>query len=222
MKHQRIDQQRATKKLDAVVYDYIVEQIETGTLIEQQRLTEAAIARELGISRTPVRKAFRDLTAAGYLENIANVGVHVKRQPVDVKGFQERSEFLEKLFGYYLFSIESREIQFEPQTLEEVLQKMQPELAEPDTQFEQLSVEYFKAMLVYLANDYMKTAILKSVREIFLCEGQTAQILRASRRKLYEHLLTLTDYLAADDYRMARREMRILLNQMKLDMIEKS
>lgn len=212
----------AKAKLDTIVYDYVVEQIEMGVLLERQHLTEAAIAQDLGISRTPVRQAFNDLTAAGYLENITNVGVRVKRKPLDAKGFQERSEFLEKLLSYYLFTLENKEIPFENQTLEKIIQTMQRELTAKNNAFEQSSVEYFSALLAYIENDYMKKAILKSVREIFLCESRTAQILQSSRRMIVQHLITLSDYLAAGDYRHARREMRILFNQMKLDVIEKS
>lgn len=222
MERQKIQQRPSKEKLDSLVYDYIVEQIKSGVLLERQHLTESAIARTLGISRTPVRKAFRDLTAAGYLENIANVGVRVKRKPLDAKGFQERSEFLEKLLSYYLFTLENKEIQFENQSLEKIIQKMQLELPLKNSDFEKSCVQYFTALITYIENDYMKTAILKSIREIFLCESRTAMILQNSRRMIYEHLIALSDYLAENDYRYARREIRILFNQMKLDVIEKS
>ncbi len=222
MKLEQMDKEKKPRDLSQAVYDYMVEQIKSGELIEQQRITEYMIVKRLGVSRTPVRKAFRALAEDGYLENIENVGVHVKRQSFDKRGFQERAEFLEKLFAYYLFELERKEVRFDESQLEVVIQTMQNQLTENSKSFEESCVAYFRYLLEEISNSYMKTAMIKALQELFLKNDHFQRILKNSRRKIYESLITLSDQLAVDNYPMARREIRILLNQMKLDVIEKS
>lgn len=210
------------KKLDQEVYEYIVEQIKTGKLLERQRITEQEMVKDLRVSRTPVRKAFEALTQDGYLEDIENIGVHVKVKTVDTKGFQDRANFLEKLLNYYLFDIEKKEITFDKEELELILQRMKEEINQTEPLFERITILYFNELLKYIPNDYMKEAILKSLRELLLTEGLIAEILRKSRAMIHKQLMSLTKDLAESNYSLARREIRILLNQMKLDVIEKS
>src|SRR5690625_2175200 len=101
------------KKLDQVVYEYIVDGIENGDILEREHITEQYIADQLEISRTPVRKAFERLVTEEYLENIANVGVRVKSQKLTSLGFQNRMDFFERLANHYLFDLEKKEIIFE-------------------------------------------------------------------------------------------------------------
>ncbi|MDN6161163.1 MAG: GntR family transcriptional regulator [Atopostipes sp.] len=212
----------AKKNLDQKVYDTIVKRIEKGELVERQRITEAALKKDLGISRTPIRKALRALAEDDYLENIPNVGVHVKAMTLDVQGVEERANFLELLVNYYLYNLEKEEYEFDGAGLEKRIQTMHEEIQERDQAFEQSVFLYFQELLTALENNYMRGAILKAIRELFLIEGPLQEILQKNRRPLYEHLIHLADYLAADNYGHARREIRILFNQVKLDVIEKS
>lgn len=212
----------ARKNLDQKVYDEIVKRIEKGELIERQRITESALQKELGISRTPIRKALRALAEDDYLENVPNVGVHVKVKTLDVQGVQDRVNFLEPLINYYLYHLEKKEYIFDDAGLEKIIQKMHEEIQESGRTFEISVFLYFKELLRELENNYMREAILKAIRELFLTESSFQKIIQKSRRHLYESLIHLADYLAADDYGHARREVRILFNQVKLDVIEKS
>jgi len=49
----------------------------TGQLKPNQRLVEADLAQHLGISRTPIREAFRELTQIGLLVSVYHKGVRV-------------------------------------------------------------------------------------------------------------------------------------------------
>ena len=44
-----------------------------------QRLIEADLTRDLGVSRGPLREAFRKLTAEGLIESVPNKGAVVRR-----------------------------------------------------------------------------------------------------------------------------------------------
>lgn len=67
------------KTLKDHVYDHIEDQIRNGTLRPDQRINEAALCEELGISRTPVREALIQLAAEGILENNARKGFVLKK-----------------------------------------------------------------------------------------------------------------------------------------------
>ncbi|MDB6178696.1 GntR family transcriptional regulator [Paracoccus sp. Z330] len=63
--------------LAEVVADRIRARLTFGVLTPGQRLSEAALARDLGVSRNTLREAFRLLTKDGLLEHKTNRGVFV-------------------------------------------------------------------------------------------------------------------------------------------------
>lgn len=212
----------AKKKLDQQVYEFIIQKIEAGEFLEREHITEQEIVDELGISRTPIRKAFQYLTEDGYLENIENIGVHVKFKKMNAKGFQERTEFIEKLLSYYLFNIEKKETTFQIEELESILNQMSQQMGKSDCLFEKTVILYFKELLNQMNNNYIEGAIIKALRDLFISDNPIDKILKNIREKIYQHLIVLKDYLADSNYALARREVRILLNQMKLEVIEKT
>ncbi len=66
------------KSLKDIVYDYIAEKINDGSLTRDKRIDEQLICKELKISRTPVREALIQLTTEGYLENLPRRGFIVR------------------------------------------------------------------------------------------------------------------------------------------------
>jgi DNA-binding GntR family transcriptional regulator len=62
-----------------VVTDWILKGIHEGRYAPGQRLVEAEITQELGVSRGPLREAFRRLAADGILEIQAHRGAAVRR-----------------------------------------------------------------------------------------------------------------------------------------------
>ena len=58
----------------AKAYDEIRERIVDGRLAARTRLREQALAREIGVSRTPIREALRRLAADGFVELVPNAG----------------------------------------------------------------------------------------------------------------------------------------------------
>ncbi|MBQ1264241.1 MAG: GntR family transcriptional regulator [Oscillospiraceae bacterium] len=68
----------AVRTIQHQVYEIIKANISAGIYKPNQRLQEIDIATELNVSRSPVREAFRELTAEGLLEAFPNKGVYVK------------------------------------------------------------------------------------------------------------------------------------------------
>jgi len=65
------------------VYRHLRDQILNHTIMPSSRLVEAKIAKELGISRTPIREALHLLEKDGFVESIPRVGYIVKKLAQD-------------------------------------------------------------------------------------------------------------------------------------------
>ena len=65
------------KPLRELVFEAIREAIVDGTLEPGERLMEAQLAEDLGVSRTPVREAIRQLELAGFVVMIPRRGAYV-------------------------------------------------------------------------------------------------------------------------------------------------
>ena len=70
--------EKTGQPLSAGLYQKIQKDILSGELPDGSKLTESAICKRYGVSRTPVREAFRQLEADGLIENIPNRGAFVK------------------------------------------------------------------------------------------------------------------------------------------------
>lgn len=65
------------ESLRSRVFNHILEDILSGKYGEGQALVETKLAQEIGVSRTPVREAFRQLELDGLVTSIPNKGVVV-------------------------------------------------------------------------------------------------------------------------------------------------
>jgi DNA-binding GntR family transcriptional regulator len=65
------------------VYEHLRDQILNHSIETCSRLVEAQIAKEIGISRTPVREALHLLEKDGFIESVPRVGYYVKKLALD-------------------------------------------------------------------------------------------------------------------------------------------
>ena len=75
--------QLQSHSLPALVQQELEHMILTGELSPGAKLNEAALAEKLGVSRGPVREAFRALEQSGLVRLERNRGVHVRQVPVE-------------------------------------------------------------------------------------------------------------------------------------------
>lgn len=208
------------KKLDQVVYEYIVGRIEIGDLLVREHITEQYVANTLDISRTPVRKAFTRLVDEGYLEDIPNVGVRVKQQDITTADFQEQLDLFERLINFYLFDLEKKEIEFAVDKLTIQIERLKAAEAGQEIDFIKEELIFWEEVLKHNQNSYSKKILLKTLKDSICITGTIGEILEKSRPAIVKNLEQLVTYLAVGNYAYARREIRILLNQLKLNVIE--
>lgn len=211
----------AKKKLDQIVYENIVKKIENGELLEREHITEQNVANALEISRTPVRKAFDRLVYDDFLENIENVGVRVKMKALSPTDFQERMDLFERLINHYLFDLEKKEIAFDIETLLSLIDHMRTQTSGALYEFEESELAYWTEVLKYSENQYTKKIMQNILKECYFNEGEIYEVMKNSQSLKLKHFAQLTEYLNAENYPAARREIRILLNQLKLNILEK-
>jgi phosphonate utilization transcriptional regulator len=72
-----------TSSLASVVQGELERMILSGELAPGAKLTEMALAAQMGVSRGPLREAFRMLEEAGLLRTEKNRGVYVRDVPID-------------------------------------------------------------------------------------------------------------------------------------------
>ena len=71
---------RGKEPLLEKVYGYLRSAILSGNILPEGRLVEEVLARELGVSRTPVREALHKLEREGLIEHFPNRGFAVPRE----------------------------------------------------------------------------------------------------------------------------------------------
>lgn len=72
------DQKKENRSLTSLIFDKIREDILNDKYITGDKIVEAKLADELGVSRTPVREALKQLELDGLVDNIPNRGIVVK------------------------------------------------------------------------------------------------------------------------------------------------
>lgn len=73
-----LDQKKENRSLTSIIFEKIREDVLNGRYETGEKIVEAKLAEELGVSRTPVREALKQLELDGLVENIPNRGVIVK------------------------------------------------------------------------------------------------------------------------------------------------
>jgi len=90
--------QQAKASYAAEAADILRQTIVTGNLRPNERLIESAIAKKLGMSRTPVREALKQLEMQGYLSRLPNGGLVVTdHTPNQIRSLYEIREALETM-----------------------------------------------------------------------------------------------------------------------------
>lgn len=108
--------------LTVLVQREIERRILTGVLSAGERLSESALAADMGVSRGPVREAMRGLQQAGLVEIVANKGVIVRKI-----GYDEAVNLYDlrgSLFGFMCETLAKRRNDDQCSVLKDKLEEM--------------------------------------------------------------------------------------------------
>jgi phosphonate utilization transcriptional regulator len=153
--------------LASVVQGELERMILSGQLAPGARLTEMTLAAQLGVSRGPLREAFRMLGEAGLLRTEKNRGVFVRDIPIDeaVEIFDLRAamdEFVGRRLAEKITPAELKEVRGLVDQMEQAVK------ARDARQYHRLNLQ-FHDRLVELAGNRKLTAIYrKLIKELSL------------------------------------------------------
>lgn len=210
------------KKLEDTVYHYSINQISTKQWLPQTHITEIGLSEKLGISRTPIRQAFLRLEEEGYIVIEPNKGIRIQEKQISLQGFQEQLEFMELVMIDYLHFLQIREIQFNTDCLENTIDQINQVTDAKELEvFLTIEFDYLKGLFRYTKNSYTTSLFLDTFRSIKEQKNQDMkEYLQLSQSTKIKHFNQIVLFLKTDDYALARKEVRILINQLSLIAIQ--
>ena len=176
-----------------IVFEIIRNAVLDGRLEKRERIMETTIAEELGISRTPVREAFRMLETEGLIEYYPKTGTVVKGITLeDMEYIYDLREVLEGL-AVRKACVNSDEADIK--RLKDILVLMEEAIKIDDNErlfklhsdYNNIIIEASKnpRLIDYLTNLYEYIA---SFRKITLSENERKQISLKEHRKIVEYI----------------------------------
>lgn len=173
--------------LTGAVQQEIERLINVGELGPGDKLTEAALAERLGVSRGPVREAFRVLEEAGLVQLEKNRGVYVRQVPLGeaLEIFDLRA-MIEAHVGATLANNATEQQLKHLKKL--VLQMEQAVKVVDETTYYRLNIEFHEAMVSYTGNKKLISMYRKLTQELSLFR----------RRNFSDHGLLVT---SVDEHR---------------------
>lgn len=149
--------------LSEKVYKRIKEEIITHKLPPNSRLKEEQLAKELGVSRSPVREALRKLASEGFITLFPNRGAIINE--ISIKDVIEIYEIRGTLFGL-AGALSSQNISKKDlEKLEEIINKMQEVLIKGDTYNFSLLDEEFDNLILKTSRNKNLIEILKIIND---------------------------------------------------------
>ncbi len=156
-----------TNSLTMAVQQEVERAILAGEYAPGSKLNEAALALKLGVSRGPVREAFRMLDEAGLVRTEKNRGVFVRDIPIDeaIEIFELRAT-MEELVGRRLATGMTAQHQ---QETEAVVHAMEDAVTAGDSHaYHLLNLQFHDRLVEMAGNRKLATIYRKLVKEISL------------------------------------------------------
>lgn len=190
------------QSLPTLVQEELERMIMDGRLLPGEQLREVALAALLGVSRGPIREAFRGLEEKGLVSTVKNCGVFVRKlDPVEADQIYEVREALEALIGERV----SRHIDIEGiSALQTIVEQMAVAVAGADiNRYTALNFSFHDALARLSGNPKLHATYQRLVAELSLF-----------RRHTYVHdessmALSLAEHRAIFDAIVARQPQRV-------------
>lgn len=179
-----------TDSVKDTVFEHIYNGIKNGTIKSDETLSERSLAKELNVSRTPVREAFRRLEKYGLVETEPHRGVKVITFSADrVMQLYKVREVLEGLAARGLAENPNKE---SIRRLEKLLTKASEAVKDEDIELLSEINSQFHSELAHSTNNLYLIDIMKTLQShISIC--MTASLARTGRpfKNIEEHHLIL-------------------------------
>jgi DNA-binding GntR family transcriptional regulator len=169
----------------------------SGALPPGARLNEVALARQLGVSRGPVREAARAMERTGLVTVILNRGAFVRTLSIDEA--MQIYELNSVLFGYAASRLAVACTGEQAMTLRSLLEQMDQAIAagERDAFFADNN-RFHERILAFSGNAAMEKTYLDHTRKLLLLRRRSFDRAGSMTESNHEHHLLLDSILAGD------------------------
>ena len=196
--------------LTSAVQQALERMITLGELAPGDKLNEASLAERLGVSRGPVREAFRMLEEAGLLTLKKNRGVYVRQVPLEeALEIYELRAMMEAQVGALLATSASAE---QIAALRTLLESMESAVAASDAPlYFQLNVEFHETLVSFAGNKKMLLLYRRLTRELDLFRRRNLSQQALLSNSIQEHREVLAAIVSRDPERAAQTLRRHVL-----------
>jgi DNA-binding GntR family transcriptional regulator len=186
------------------VYDWVKNQIRSGTLEPGTRLTEAEIAKQIGVSRTPVREAINRLLSEGQLSHTSargfSVSILTRQQIMELYALREFLEGASARFAAHHAS--PGEIEALRELLEEAVDLEVPQ------KLASFNRRFHREISSAGHNRYSEKALAQMADSLELVPGTTFE-LRGRAEDVHREHLAILDAIASRDPDAAEEAARL-------------
>ncbi|MDO4670693.1 MAG: GntR family transcriptional regulator [Aerococcus sp.] len=212
-----------TKNYTERAYEFIRGQIDNNVWLPETHLKEIEIAENLGISRTPVRRAMNRLKDEGYLNIEPYKGATVAQRDLTSQAVVDRLQFLELLLGHLFMQLQNKGINVAGPELDHIYEAIQTATVQDDIpNYIRFKQQFFSYVVSFNGNSYFRQISLTT----FQCLNQLwiqAEPLKRSQHFKFEKekgsllLERLVQAIRAMDYPNANKQARIWINELILE-----
>ena len=172
--------------LTVLVQREIERRILTGVLPAGKRLSESALAVDMGVSRGPVREAMRGLQQAGLVEIVANKGVIVRKI-----GYDEAVDLYDlrgSLFGFICETLARRRTDEQCEVLRDKLTGMKAAIRADDKEtYFRINLEFHAAIVEFCGNKRARAVYEGIAKEMHLFRRRGLSRIENMEASMEEH-----------------------------------
>ncbi len=192
--------------MTSVVHGEIERSILDGELPPGTKLTEAMLVQRLGVSRGPIREAFRILAEAGLVRQEKNRGVFVRDLPIEeaLEIFEVRA-IIDEAVGRRLAAAATPEQLKLLRGLVERMEKLVKEQRIDD--YHRLNLEFHDTLVLYAGNRKLTALYRRLINELSLLRRRNLSDARLLPASASEHR-SILKAIAAQDPEAAGRALR--------------
>lgn len=172
--------------LTVLVQREVERRILTGALPAGERLSESALAADMGVSRGPVREAMRGLQQAGLVEIVANKGVIVRKI-----GYDEAVDLYDlrgSLFGFMCETLARRRSDEQCERLKDRLAAMASAIrADEKEAYFRANLEFHAAIVEFCGNKRARAVYEGIAKEMHLFRRRGLSRIENMEASMEEH-----------------------------------
>ena len=172
--------------LTVLVQREIERRILTGELPAGERLSESALAADMGVSRGPVREAMRGLQQAGLVDIVANKGVVVRKI-----GYDEAVDLYDlrgSLFGFICETLARRRTDEQCKILKDKLDGMSAAIHADDKEaYFRTNLEFHAAIVEFCGNSRARAVYEGIAKEMHLFRRRGLSRIENMEASMLEH-----------------------------------